>query len=132
MGYALRQSTGGTAAIPRDGAHALTPPQCGDDRAPQPPFFIGGVRVNAARQEATGPRCGTVALSARELTLLGFFAAHRGEVLVRDRLLASVWDAARRRRTTRTVDQHICVLRRKLGGDGVLIETVHRAGYRVK
>ena len=33
--------------------------------------------------------------------------------------------------TERTIDQHVFTLRKKLGGDGLLIDTVRGVGYRV-
>jgi DNA-binding response OmpR family regulator len=74
----------------------------------------------------------TVSLSARELKLLQTFAAHPREVLSRDRLLNEVW-GYEYYGTTRTLDQTIVQLRRKLadvGADPKQIDTVHSVGYR--
>ena len=70
-------------------------------------------------------------LTERELGLLRLFAAHPGEVLTRDRLLDELW-GMRYLGTTRTLDQHIAQLRRKLGPDAARIETVHGVGYRYR
>ena len=56
-------------------------------------------------------------LTARELKLLQVFYAHPGEVLSRDRLLNEVW-GYNYYGTTRTLDQVIVQLRRKLGDNG--------------
>jgi DNA-binding response OmpR family regulator len=71
-------------------------------------------------------------LTARELRLAEEFAAHPGEVLTRDALLNAVWGVGYFG-TTRTLDQHVAQLRRKIeaaeGGPSV-IATVHGVGYR--
>jgi DNA-binding response OmpR family regulator len=72
------------------------------------------------------------ALSARELKLFQLFAAHPREVLSRDRLLNDVW-GYEYYGTTRTLDQTIVQLRKKLadlGADPKQIATVHAVGYR--
>lgn len=74
----------------------------------------------------------TVSLSARELKLFQLFAAHPREVLSRDRLLNDVW-GYEYYGTTRTLDQTIVQLRKKLtdlGADPKQISTVHAVGYR--
>jgi len=74
----------------------------------------------------------TVSLSARELKLFQLFAAHPREVLSRDRLLNEVW-GYEYYGTTRTLDQAIVQLRKKLadiGADPKQISTVHAVGYR--
>jgi DNA-binding response OmpR family regulator len=74
----------------------------------------------------------TVALSAKELKLFQLFAAHPREVLSRDRLLNDVW-GYEYYGTTRTLDQTIVQLRKKLsdlGADPRQIATVHAVGYR--
>ncbi len=72
------------------------------------------------------------AVSRRELALLQLFAAHPGEVLDRDTLLEKVW-GVRYEGTTRTLDQHVAGLRKKIEEDPSHprhIETVHGMGYR--
>jgi DNA-binding response OmpR family regulator len=74
----------------------------------------------------------TVALSAKELKLFQLFATHPREVLSRDRLLNDVW-GYEYYGTTRTLDQTIVQLRKKLsdiGADPKQIATVHAVGYR--
>jgi DNA-binding response OmpR family regulator len=74
----------------------------------------------------------STALTARELKLAEVFASHPGEVLTRDRLLNAVWGVDYFG-TTRTLDQHVAQLRKKIevGGDGSgAIATVHGVGYR--
>jgi len=74
----------------------------------------------------------SVALSARELKLFQLFAAHPRAVLSRDKLLNEVW-GYEYYGTTRTLDQTIVQLRKKLGdlgADPKQIATVHAVGYR--
>ena len=92
---------------------------------------FGDVRVDFRRMAVT--RDGEpVELSALEFRLLRFFVEHRGEVLSRDRLLDEVW-GYEADVYSRTVDQHVATLRRKIEADSRRprhILTVHGAGYR--
>jgi DNA-binding response OmpR family regulator len=72
-------------------------------------------------------------LTAKELKVLQLFAAHPGEVLSRDRLLNDVW-GYNYFGTTRTLDQVIVQLRKKLGDNGSEAKhlvTVHGVGYKL-
>ncbi len=72
-------------------------------------------------------------LTAKELKLLQLFRAHAGEVLSRDRLLNEVW-GYNYYGTTRTLDQVIVQLRKKLGDNGSESKhllTVHGVGYKL-
>jgi DNA-binding response OmpR family regulator len=72
-------------------------------------------------------------LTAKELKLLQLFFAHPGEVLSRDRLLNDVW-GYNYYGTTRTLDQVIVQLRKKLGDNGDSpkhLLTVHGVGYKL-
>lgn len=74
----------------------------------------------------------SASLSAREVRLFQLFIAHPNEVLSRDRLLNEVW-GYEYYGTTRTLDQAIVQLRKKLsdvGADPRQIATVHAYGYR--
>ena len=92
---------------------------------------FGGVQVDFRRAEVT--RDGApVALAAKELLLLRYFVAHRGELPTRNELLDGVWgyDAMP---LTRTVDVHVAWLRKKLEPEPRqprFILTVHRLGYK--
>jgi DNA-binding response OmpR family regulator len=73
-------------------------------------------------------------LTAKELKLLQVFHAHCGEVLSRDRLLSAVW-GYNYYGTTRTLDQVIVQLRKKLGDNGGSpkhLITVHGVGYKLQ
>lgn len=74
----------------------------------------------------------TSPLTARELRLAETFAAHPGHVLTRDALLNAVW-GINYFGTTRTLDQHVAQLRRKVDAPEPApsaIATVHGVGYR--
>lgn len=75
----------------------------------------------------------TEELTGKELKLLLLFHAHAGEVLSRDRVLNDVW-GYNYYGTTRTLDQVIVQLRKKLGDSGSEprhLLTVHGVGYKL-
>jgi len=95
------------------------------------PFSFGRFQANPKTFKLT---CGdtSIDLSERELTLVRYFADHPGEVLSRDDLLNAGWGIDYLG-TTRTLDQHIAQLRKKIEQDPAdpkLITTVHGVGYR--
>ena len=102
----------------------------GDGKAAElPPVFrLGAAEIDRQKFCATvaGRSC---ALTARELKLAEVFAAHPGEVMTRDALLNSVWGVGYMG-TTRTLDQHVAQLRKKIEGAAPTIATVHGVGYR--
>ena len=70
----------------------------------------------------------TVAVTTVEYDILEFLVHSAGRIVSRDELTAALY----RRRATkfdRTLDMHICNLRKKLGGHGELIRTVRGVGY---
>lgn len=94
-------------------------------------LIVGSSTVDRGRYELTRGKK-TFALSARELRLLEVFHQHPGEVLDRDRLLNDVW-GIEYLGTTRTLDQHIAQLRKKIEENPAVprvILTVHGVGYR--
>jgi two-component system, OmpR family, alkaline phosphatase synthesis response regulator PhoP len=95
-------------------------------------FKIGLAAINPKTFEATRGKI-TEKLTAKELKLLQLFQAHRGEVLSRDRLLSEVW-GYNYYGTTRTLDQVMVQLRKKLGDNGAEprhLLTVHGIGYKL-
>ncbi|HEY6065858.1 MAG TPA: response regulator transcription factor [Thermoanaerobaculia bacterium] len=94
-------------------------------------YAFGDVRVDFRRADVLrGGR--PVSLSALEFKLLGYFIAHRGELLTRDELLDNVW-GYEATPITRTVDVHVSSLRQKLERNPAhpqFILTVHRLGYK--
>ena len=72
-------------------------------------------------------------LTAKELKLLQYFHANAGTVLSRDKLINEVW-GYNYFGTTRTLDQVIVQLRKKLGdhgGEPKHLLTVHGVGYKL-
>jgi len=95
-------------------------------------FTFGDVRIDFRRMEVR--KAGeAVELSALEFRLLRYLVEHRGEVLERERLLNEVW-GYEADVYSRTVDQHVANLRRKLETDSrhpEYLQTVHGAGYKL-
>jgi DNA-binding response OmpR family regulator len=95
-------------------------------------FPFGAAEIDRRKFTATITGREPAPLTARELKLLEVFAAHPGEVLTRDALLNAVWGVGYFG-TTRTLDQHVAQLRKKVERDPeapVAIVTVHGLGYR--
>lgn len=105
-------------------------PAVQEERTPDS-FTFGSVLIDAIQYRIRkGKR--VVDLSDRELQLLKYFYSHPNEVLSRDRLLNAVWGIDFFG-TTRTLDQHIAQLRKKIEpdpGHPTVITTVHGVGYR--
>lgn len=99
--------------------------------AKQDLFGVGGALVDAKCFTVRPPGGEPQPLTLREFGLLKTFAAHPGEVLSRDALLDAVW-GENYSASSRTLDQHIVRIRRKLGSAGALVETVRGAGYRLR
>ncbi|HWA24481.1 MAG TPA: response regulator transcription factor [Lacunisphaera sp.] len=92
-------------------------------------FGFGPAKIDRKRYTATSGR-NTVELTARELHLLEVFHRCQGEALSRDQLLNEVWGIDYLG-TTRTLDQHIAQVRKKIGDtDARVIKTVHGVGYQ--
>ncbi|MGN0852859.1 MAG: response regulator transcription factor [Kiritimatiellia bacterium] len=94
------------------------------------PFRVGGTVVDPARLVLVAADGAKTPLAAREFALLKLLAAHPGEVLARDRLLDEIWGVSFYG-NTRTLDQHVALVRRKLGADAACVETVRNVGYRL-
>ena len=89
-------------------------------------FRFAGWEIRPAERQAR--RGGeNVDLSVRECDLLRFFAAHPRIVLDRDRIMREVWHTGPV--ASRTLDQHLVALRRKLDAGRVIV-SVYGAGYR--
>ncbi len=124
--FGVRELLARIQALLRRGGNAPAP------TAEAAPFQIGPASIDpktfsVRRGKATG------ALTAKELKLLQFFHAHAGEVLSRDKLLNEVW-GYNYFGTTRTLDQVIVQLRKKLGDNGSQpkhLLTIHGVGYKL-
>ncbi len=97
----------------------------------QGPLRFGDVTVDPRTMK--GSKAGReFAVSRRELALLQLFMAREGQAVDRFTLMDEVW-GVRYEGTTRTLDQHIAGLRKKVEDDPAHprhITTVHGTGYR--
>jgi DNA-binding response OmpR family regulator len=74
-----------------------------------------------------------VRLAPKEFSLLTLLVESDGKVLSREQLLELIWGHEKGMDIdTRTVDQHVARLRRKLGREGARIVTVPNFGYQVR
>ncbi|HEX4003824.1 MAG TPA: response regulator transcription factor [Candidatus Acidoferrales bacterium] len=103
----------------------------GPESAPRDLLAFDSVRVDFTSMEVL--RAGKpLALTAQEFKLLKFFANSPDRVISREELLNEVW-GYENYPTTRTVDNHVLRLRRKLEedpGNPRHFLTMHGAGYR--
>ena len=94
-------------------------------------FVIGDLEVLPSELRARrGAQ--SLDLSLREVKLLELFAQHRGAVLDRNTIFDACW-GERFFPSSRTLDQHIAKLRKKIELDPkapAIIRTVHGVGYR--
>jgi DNA-binding response OmpR family regulator len=100
---------------------------------PELPVVMRFGMAEIDRRKFTATIKGTATpLTARELKLIEVFAGHPGDVLTRDALLNAVWGVDYFG-TTRTLDQHVAQLRKKVEANAEVptaIVTVHGVGYR--
>jgi DNA-binding response OmpR family regulator len=111
---------------------SLRHPQAAAAEPDLPDCFTFGVAEIDTRQFRAKTGKKTRNLSAREIRLLKLFYTHPNEVLTRDQLLNLAW-GIEYYGTTRTLDQHIAQLRKKIEPDPAhpsVIITVHAIGYR--
>lgn len=101
------------------------------DPSPATEFTMGSAVVSRRSMRVSRDDC-TWDLTPRELALLEYFHARPGTALSRRELLEEVW-GYRYTSTTRTLDQHVAQLRKKIEpcpADPTVITTVHGVGYR--
>ena len=102
-----------------------------DTMAPSEVFSFGAATVDPSRYTITRDEKNE-SLTPTEMKLLLCFHNHPDQVLTRDQLLNDVW-GVNYYGTTRTLDQHVARLRKKVEPEqktpSVLI-TVHGVGYR--
>ena len=98
-------------------------------RAPveAPVISAGGVKLIPSAREVISE--GTaVSLTTVEYDILEYLANAAGRIVPRDELMTALY----RRRASkfdRTLDMHVCNLRKKLGSQGSLIQTIRSVGY---
>jgi len=121
----FRRTVGASVNVPPQAPSAAEPPKDVEECD----FCIGSHRVDVKRYVIVDRKGREEVISLREKELLRYFAAHPGEVVSRESLLKEFW-GMNFGGTTRTVDQHVLNIRRKLGKDADCIETVYGIGYR--
>jgi DNA-binding response OmpR family regulator len=122
--FGMRELVARVRAISRRCYHRGEPPIAA--------FTIGGVSVAPAALRATFADGRVVELSLREVALLAVFAANPGTVLDRDALWVACWGGSKYP-NSRTLDQHIAKLRKKIEVDRdapAIIRTIRGVGYR--
>lgn len=100
------------------------------DRATGERVERGALVVDIGRHEARVDG-ESVSLTATEMRLLHFLAAHPGRVFTRDHLLSRVI-GEHAVVVDRNIDVHIGSIRKKLGEQRDLIETIRGVGYRFR
>ncbi|HTY86172.1 MAG TPA: response regulator transcription factor [Candidatus Acidoferrum sp.] len=124
--FGVRELLARLQALLRRGGNARAP------KADETAFQIGSATIDPKTFQIRRGK-NIEELTAKELKLLQFFHAHPGEVLSRDRLLNEVW-GYNYYGTTRTLDQVIVQLRKKLGDHGSEprhLHTIHGVGYKL-
>jgi DNA-binding response OmpR family regulator len=95
------------------------------------PLVLGDVRVDLAAHRVHRPDSDEE-LTPIEADLLRYLLARRGRVLDRGQILKDLW-GVERRHETRTLDNHVARLRKKIELDPArprFLTTVHGIGYR--
>lgn len=108
----------------RDGRGGLSVLETGGEVWTLGPLQIDVARAVVVRADGTEER-----LLPRELKIFGLLAADPGAIVTRDTLMNEAWGLDYYG-TTRTVDQTIANLRKKLGR-GIDIQSVRGEGYRL-
>ena len=128
----------------------------GDDYLSKPFLFIELLaRVEALGKRITSPRSShstllkagnlemdiltrkvksqgiNIQLQAREFRLLEYLLKFKGQLVTRTMLLEAVWDYHFDPQSS-VIDVHISRLRKKLGDDGHIIQTIRGAGYLIE
>ncbi len=96
-------------------------------------FTLGSIRIHTAELRATLANGTSVDLTPRETSILQVLSEHRGKPVSRDTLLDRCW-GLNYFPESRTLDQHMANLRKKLGIEAEEaggIHTVRGVGYKV-
>jgi DNA-binding response OmpR family regulator len=108
--------------------------RCYADRQEPPSegFELADLAVVPGELRGRRPDGVTIELSLREVRILELFHRNKGVVLDRNTLFQECWGGAKYP-NSRTLDQHISKLRKKIEADSkspAIIHTVHGVGYR--
>jgi DNA-binding response OmpR family regulator len=98
---------------------------------PMKSISVGGIEIDFERHEIL-VRGKMAHLAPKEFAILKLLIEANGKVLSRDQLLEMIWGHEKDMEIdTRTVDQHIARLRRKLNHESERITTVPNFGYQI-
>ena len=125
--FGVRELLARIQALLRRGGHSVS-----TSVTDESPFKIGAAVIDPKTFQLQRGKV-VEELTAKEIKLLQVFHAHAGEVLSRDKLLNDVW-GYNYYGTTRTLDQVIVQLRKKLGDNGgepKHLLTIHGVGYKL-
>ena len=103
---------------------------CERRTAARPSLHWGSLELDRVRR-TLHVRGKTIALTSRDVELLACLIEAGGRAVSRARLRERVWEG-QEDRGTNVVEVHLSRLRDKLGDDAWMIETVRRAGYRLR
>jgi DNA-binding response OmpR family regulator len=105
---------------------------CGQSDSSGGSIRVGDLDVDLDRHEVR-VKDKAVELTPKEFDFLKLLLESDGKVLSRDLLMERIWGYDKSMEIdTRTVDQHIARLRRKLKSEGERILTVTNSGYRIR
>jgi len=90
----------------------------------------GSILIDVGRHEVSCEGK-PVSLTATEFRILHYLASRPGRVVSRDEIIDGAMDREAAV-TDRTIDVHITSIRKKLGGEGGVIETVRGFGYKLR
>lgn len=111
----------------------IDPQSVSNTNVPIPDILeFADIRVDIKKFEATKGGV-PLDLTTREFQIIKYLWAHRGEVLEREDLLKDIWGYTNANMpSTRTVDNHIGNLRKKIEGDAEprILISVRGAGYK--
>ncbi len=95
------------------------------------PIIVGPLIIDTQKYQVLVNK-NEVKLTPTEFNILKLLALNEGKVLTRKQLLSNIQGNSVDFVTERTIDVHLTSLRKKLGNEGWMIETVRGVGYRLK
>ncbi len=95
------------------------------------PIVVGPVIIDTQKYQVLVNK-NEIKLTPTEFNILKLLALNEGKVLTRKQLLGNIQGNSVDFVTERTIDVHLTSLRKKLGSEGWMIETVRGVGYRLK
>ncbi len=120
-------------AFLRRGPRTGAPSASSESQTGQDAVDFGNIHLDFKKYEASKNGV-PIELSAREFQILKYFWGKRGEVILREDLLQDIWGyTADNMPSTRTIDNHIVNLRKKLEDDQAnpkIILSIRGAGYK--